>query len=297
MKWMQYKGKPGRWLITVSVLVLLAAVAMTQVHRSSQPAGSRPVETITTAQDADSVEMIGTPVNDDPWEAIENIVNAYYDPAGISYAGSVKVIDDNGDHEKIVEEQAFNYSLLGNDYHYRLGPMELVNRKNFLLLVDHGNKLVTLAPAANQAATNKLFDLRAFKNEMEARKAHAGIRQLGEERILTIDRIGDPDIQGYRIYYSPQTWRVHKMLIGMIRLEPLENEAEHAHTLSTELPGSEQEIDTYTYYLEVNFNTIQPLSMKGKEYKPEENILTRREGKAVLTPAYAGYQFINNLEP
>jgi hypothetical protein len=138
---------------------------------------------------------------------------------------------------------------------------------------------------------------------MEKGKAHALVTRDGDEKILTIDNIGDPDIQGYRIYYSPQTYRIHKMLIGMARLSPLENESDNENEDEEEknktpaTAGNEAEVTTYYYYLEVLFTQVQPLTLKEKDFNPENKFIKVQNGNITLAPALKEYQLLNTIEP
>jgi hypothetical protein len=294
------------WALGIGALVLIYTVAVTQNQKKNAPQKNTPLAIKDSAQqDEDSVEIIGTPTGDDPWKEVTKLVDAYYSKTGMEYKGSIKVIDDNGDKEKVIEEQPFEYTILNNDYYYRLAHMEVVNKKNFLLAVDNDNKTISMAKNAVMHKTNKAFDIRAFKKVMEKGKAHALVTRDGDEKILTIDNIGDPDIQGYRIYYSPQTYRVHKMLIGMVRLSPLEDEneeqdeekANHATAAPEQNAGDEETITNYYYYLEVLFEKVQPLALKEKDFNPENKFLQVQNGSVVLAPAFKEYQLLNTIEP
>lgn len=284
------------WVLGVGALVLIYTVAVTQNQKKHAGKENTPLAVKDAVQQVeDSVEIIGTPTGDDPWKEISKLVNAYYQKGGIEYKGSVRVIDDNGDKEKMLEEQPFEYTILNNDYYYRLAHMEVVNRKNLLMAVDNENKTISIARNVVMRKDKSLFDLRAFKKVMEKGNAHALVTQLGEEKVLTIDNINDPDIQGYRIYYSPKTYRISKMLIGMVRLTALEEE-EDAHE-QTDNAGNSEEIDTYYYYLEVLFTQVQPLTLQENDFNPEQKFIRFDRNSIALTPAFKEYQLLNTIEP
>lgn len=283
------------WLAGITGLVLAGTAALTQIQkaqRNNLPVVHAAQDSI-TIQDEDSVEVIGIPTNDDPWKEVKKLVAAYYNNTGMMYKGTLKVIDDNGETEKVIEQQPFEYSILNNDYHYRLADMEMVSKKNFLLAVDHENKTISVAPKASMHNAGKTFDIRAFKKIMEKGQAQARITQLGGEKILTIDHIADPDIQGYRIYYSPANYRVHKMLIGMARFSPLEEEKEKTDAEEPEEAANETEITEYYYYLEILFTQIEPLGQNEKDFNPERKFIELQNGKFSLTPAFRDYQLLN----
>jgi hypothetical protein len=160
--------------------------------------------------------------------------------------------------------------------------------------------------------TKKIFDISAFKKLMEESKAVAKVTQLGNEKILTIENIQDPQIQGYRIYYDPQTFHISKMLIGMIRLSPLdeamdegieeipadadESKSEENNTNKEEAETDEAEIDTYTYYLEIIYAETSILNVTEKTFNPENKFISINNKKAELTKPYIGYQLIINAK-
>ena len=297
MKLSKHTTKVTGWIAGVIILVLITTVAVTQVRKNSPEKIEAPVEQVNVTSEADIVEIIGTPTNDDPWKEIEKLANAYYDKQGISYRGTIKVIDDNDNTEKVIEEQDFEYSILDKNYHYRLGSMEFVNKKNYLLAVDHTNKIITMSSQVQAGKESKLFDLRTFKNLLTKQKANIRVTQYNDEKIITIDNISDPDIQGYRIYYSPQTYRVHKMLIGMLRLSPLEEEKEVVGQEVQEENASDGSITEYYYYLEVNFTSIKSMGISSKEFNPERKFFELQDGRTVIAPAFKDYQLQNNIEP
>lgn len=292
--------KWSAWIAGVGALVLIYSVAVTQNQKKSKNEKARPVVTVdSTLQIEDSVEIVGTPTGDDPWKEIAKLVNAYYQTGGIEYKGIIKVIDDNSDREKVIEEQPFEYTIINTDYYYRLAHMEVVNKKNMLVAVDNENKTISIAKNVALHTTNRMFDLRAFKKVMEKGKAHALVTQVGNEKVLTIDNINDPDIQGYRIYYSPQTYRVSKMLIGMVRLTPLEdeNEEQSAKVEPAADAGNDEQIDPYYYYLEVLFTQVKPLALQASDFNPEQKFIRYGQDTLGLTPAYKDYQLLNTIEP
>lgn len=283
------------WLPAVLAFILLYSVGNTQYRKAVKAGNEELVKKDIPADDGDSVEVIGTPVNDDPWKEVENLVKAYYSKTGIAYKGTVKVIDDNGDKEKVLEEQPFEYTIVGNNYHYRLANMEVVNKKDLLLAIDHTGKTIAVSrkPALYEKRQNKLFDIKEFKKIMLEQNAHARVTVLGNEKILTIDNIQDPTIQGYRIYYSPQTYRVHKMLIGMLRLSPLDEETSNNEQ---DTGADDYTINEYYYYLEVVFTETEMLNVNEKEFNPENKFIRIDKKNMELMPGFTEYQLQNAAE-
>lgn len=292
--------KLGGWIVGISTLVLICSVAVTQIQKKNKPENKVPPVSIdSTLQDEDSVEIVGTPTGDDPWKEVSKLVYAYYPKGGIEYKGIIKIIDDNGNEEKVIEEHPFEYTILNADYYYRLAQMEVVKKKDLLMAIDNENKTISIARNVVIPKSNKVFDMRAFKKVMEKGKAHALVTSKGDEKILTIDDIDDPDIQGYRIYYSPKTYRIHRMLIGMARLNPLEDENENPKEENEPANNTEKEaeITTYYYYLEISFTQVKPLTLQVKDFNPEYKFMQINRDSTALTPAYKDYQLLNTIEP
>ena len=280
----------------IIVLVLVYTTGITQTQKQATYNNAQELQADTTITGEDSVEVVGIPTDDDPWKELEKIVSAYYAKTGIRYKGTIKAIDDNGEKEKVLEENAFEYTMLGKSFHYKLGNIECVQNEKSILLVDHANKTIAWSPGIvysgnssdgdRQTNVNKLFDIKAFKKTMLDQKANARVTQTDNEKILTIDKITDPSIQGYRLYYSPQTYRIHKMLIGMARLSPLEGTEEE----------TSEGLDEYYYYLDVDFTAIDVLSLNEKQFKPENRFIKITKGKLEPMPAYSEYKILNNGE-
>ena len=287
------------FLIVTGTALYLYAQSVFQFHKPAP-------ESNLNQQATEQVEYAGEPTNDDPWKEIDKLIKVYYDKHGVSFKGKVKLIDDNSDKEKIIEEDQFEYSISGADFYYRLGQIEVVNNHGLALLADHSNKFIT-ASFSNTPATpaKKIFDISEFKKLMEERKADAKVTQLGEEKILTIDNIVDPQIQGYRIYYNPQTYQVSKMLIGMLRLSPLDEDEGGVEDISTspdqnneksnnENSGNADEIETYTYYLEITYDEMKILDLTAVDFTPEKKFIVINKDKIELAQNYKNYQLVVN---
>lgn len=292
-----------KWLLAIVIPALIYSGATTQVTKTNAEQNVAS-DSDSTTQLEDSVEVIGTPTGENPWKEMANLIKEYYNRKGIRYSGTIKVIDDNQPIEKVIEEQPFEYSIINGLYYYRLGPMELVCKKNFLLSVDNDNKTISFSKnVIFHTGGHKVFDVRTLKKLLQKGGAHAQVTQNGDEKILTIDHIADPNIQGYRIYYSPQTYKVHKILIGMLRLNSLDDEAgvdgnQQSTSVQNSVDSTDNLITTYSYYLEVLFSQIQHLSLQENEFNPENKFITAVNDTGVLfTPAYKDYQILNTIEP
>jgi hypothetical protein len=283
-------------IILVTILVLIYTTAVTQTSGLPKQADKK----ITNVEnnDADTTD-IGEPTGDDPWKEMNNLLKAYYVKNGVLYQGTMKLFDGNGDDEKLLEEKKFQYTYFDNEYSYSLAPLEVINKKNYAVIINHDDKVIAVTPKISARKKNKdLFSLADFRKIIEDQKANIKVTLLGNEKILTIDNIQDPEIQGYRIYYSPETYKISKMLIGMIRLSPLDDESITKQENTDESNNSESktgdEIDGYTYYLEINYSVIKPLSLFPGMFNPE-NEFVKIEGKKIeLTSKYKEYQLFNS---
>lgn len=286
-------------LLPLSVLICVSAV--TQIfNRSAHTA--RPVPSAGN-NDKDTTG-IGEPTGDDPWKELDKLVKAYYIKDGVFYQGTIKLFDDNGDAEKLLEEKKFQYTYFNNEYSYSLGPLEVINKKDYAVIVNHEDKMISVSPKITASVRKKdLLSITDLKNIIEQQNANVTVTRLGDEKILTIDSIQDADIQGYRIYYSPETYMISKIIVGMVRLYSLDDESAGEEKkdapVVTETNTEEEadgEIEGYYYYLEINYSVIKPLSLQEGEFNPEKKFI-RIEGKKLeLAPEFAGYQLFNTDE-
>ncbi|HEY0068137.1 MAG TPA: hypothetical protein VGB46_12260 [Flavisolibacter sp.] len=279
-----------KYILVVCTVLLLSVVtlAITGIAGTGE-------QTPGTAQSAGEAPDGETATGDDPWKEVKQIVNNYYNPGGIAYKGKMKLIDDNGEAEKVIEEMDFEYTLLGEEYHFRMGTMEVVRKDDRMLAVDHASKTVAVSRQQGGQAPAQLFDMEQFKKILEEKKASAKVSLLNGQKIVTIDEIQDPSIQGYRIYYDPATYRIARIEIGMLRYSPLEEPEEtgEKETGDQKPSETEDEIPTYTYYLEVNYTEVKILELKKKEFRPESKFIQAGSTEPELTPTYRDYNLIS----
>jgi hypothetical protein len=256
----------------------------------------------------DQGEDIGQLTNDDPWNEMDKIVAANSSAEGIFFKGIVKLVDDNGDKEKILEEQNFEYSFVGRNMYQKLGNMEFINKPELLLVADHSNKIIAVASGQQENKTTRFFDIKEFKKVMEKTKAEAKVTQTGDQKLLSIENIDDAQIQGYRIYYNPSTYAINKILIGMLRLSPLDNEQEgiqdaipNSEKKENEDTGAENndEVEAFTYYLEIIYSEMKVMGIKEGSFHPENKFITRTKDKSGnyrvgLNAAFKNYHLMNN---
>lgn len=283
-----------------ALLVLLTIIAITQI------AGKETV--VKEKEEQELVKDDEQPTHDNPWAEMEKLMAAYDSKEGITYTGLIKLIDANEEKDKVLEETPFEFTLLDNEYHYKLSNVEMVNKKNFVLLVEHTTKSIALTPKSATSTPEVLFNREAFKKLLLERKAQAKVSATKSEKIITIDSIQDPQIQGYRIYYSPETYRIHKIEIGMLRFSPLQvgdadsdgeaetlEESESTGTAAPDesAPEEEEGLDTYVYFLEIIYTDARTLTLSKEEFHPEKKFIQTVNHTIQLTPAYQEYTLVN----
>jgi hypothetical protein len=283
-------------------LLLIVITALTQTIPPKVPRG-----TGSAGNKIDGDTAIEVSTNDDPWKEMDKIIAANNNSQGVSLSGTIKLIDDNGDKEKVLEEQSFEYSFLGVNIYQKIGSMEFISKPDLLLVADHDNKLIAVSNSGTgEDKANNLFDIKGFKKMMEERKASAKVTESGEQKLLTIENIQDPQIQGYRIYYDPETYKINKILIGMLRLSSLSDDESSIE----EIPGSpdhkvgnneeetgstnDNEIEAYTYYLEIIYSEMKILGIKEDSFHPENKFIIKTKNKIELTTAFSKYHLVNN---
>ncbi len=285
------KKYSSSFLLTL-VFLGIAIIAITQSYKEKQP--ERIEQKV-----PDAPNDLETATNEDPWLEVEKVVNAYYKKGGITYEGRIKVIDDNQEKEVVLEETDFQYTVYNNDFHYRLGDLEMISNADLLMAIDHTGKNISLSTQNKKPGNSQLFNLKDFKQTMLDKGASARVSKSEEKKILTFDNIQDPTIQGYRIYYEPGTYQISKIELGMLRLTPLEtNEEEQINSNEEEesnLHGKENneedatEINGFTYSIEVVYSSIKQLGLA--DFEPEKKFINRQNNTIQLTTAFKEYSF------
>lgn len=262
---------------------------------------------VVATTDEDKADDPGIPTGDDPWKEMDQLVKIYYNnDKGVTCTGTVNLIDDNNDQEKILERHPFSYSFFNGDMYYTLDSMEFITQQGYVLVADHRGKLISFSKGKQQLSPSGLFDIDQFKKLMQEQHVHAVVTQSGNEKILTVDSIQDQQIQGYRIYYNPQTYQVSKMLIGMLRFSPLDEEEDRVSpdpvaekNMQKEETGTEDEqpaIETFSYYLEISYRDSHPVSLQNGRFNPLQKFLKIDKGQVSLQTDYSSYQFLNTNE-
>lgn len=296
-------GKRGLKFLVLAFLVAGSSLVLIYAQKGFfRDRSIQKNESSETIESQSETEEIGVVTGDDPWVEMEQLVGMYYPKGGATFKGTIKLIDDNGAQEKVLEKHDFQYSSFGPSSSYSIAGLEVVQKPNLTVIADTRNQIITVSLSNSSVIQSQgLFDINLFRKTMEERSAEAVVTTLGAEKILTIDNIQDPQIQGYRIYYDTATMKINKMLIGMIRLSPLE-ETSGEKDLMPELKSSENEsefdatheLNTYTYYMEISYSEIKMLSLTADQFKPENKFISITKSNISLNPAYSGYQLIIN---
>lgn len=280
----------SKW-IRITLLSLLGITALLVIGYARGLVFNHGSDKAVTVNEAiEEEENIGEPTGDNAWNEMEKLVAAYYTPGGMQYKGVLRLIDDNGAKEKILETHPFEYNFFNDEIWYMVDSMEVINQKKYVLLVDHRNKIITMAEGTDQPGVQQPFDLTTFKQLITDKRVHAAVTELNGQKMLTIDSIPDTQVQGYRIYYNPDTYVINKMLIGMMRFTPLD---EQTQAVKNE-DADDESIQAYTYYLEINYEKANKLPA-GK-FNPSAKYLRIADNKLTVQPAYENYEFVNTSD-
>jgi hypothetical protein len=278
------------------LLVLFASYAIARIatHRPLDNNESKLAMISDVDKEIDSEE--------DPWSEIEHLVSSYYHEGGVHYKGAMKLVDGNREDERIMEELKFDFTVVDNQFYCILGNFEYIQKDDLVLVVDHSLKEIAIANQPLQRNHQQFFfDPLEFKNILSQKGAIAKVSKSGADRVLTVDSIQDQSVQGYRIYYSPDTYRIKKIEIGMTKYSSLEGEqgsSDQAMNMDLENSGQVEDdtIKIYTYFLEISYAEAELLSLKKGEFAPEAKFIIRDDKTIQLVPAYKDYSLSNPVE-
>jgi hypothetical protein len=289
-------------IIIISSIILLLTAGAAAIGNKWFETGKKPgagktekYETINVMDESG----IGEPTGDDPWMEMQKLVEAYYGGEQlITYHGRMRLIDDNHDKQKLLEELSFEYSSYGEEYYYRMEQLECVKKRDFIMMADHDNRSVSISYVSlAKDKNNGILSMEDLKKMLQERSKEIKITQSGDTKILTVNDIQDPSIQGYQVFYDPVTYQVKKMVLGMIRLNPLDendrvalNETEKT---SPDKDSEEMEIEAYAYRLEILYDKIEKTRISEQEFRPEQKFIRFNNNKPELQPAFSDYRLLN----
>jgi len=243
---------------------------------------------------------IGLLTGEDPFVEIQMLMDAYYGNGKlVMYTGTMRLLDDNEETQRLLEEHRFEYSVCGRSFYYKLGQMECISKEKLLIMIDHTEKAISFSQNfPSSGKTGDLIDMELFKKLMSENKADVKVSQLGDEKILTVNNISDPSIHGYQVFYDPENYQIRKILIGMIRLSPLEDGEGDALALNEEDrdsntgTGDESAVEGYSYILEIIYEKTIRSEVSVKEFSPERKFIKLSAGKVEASEAYKNYEIV-----
>ncbi|HEV7782328.1 MAG TPA: hypothetical protein VGO58_13735 [Chitinophagaceae bacterium] len=285
-------------VVTISVVLIVVAATAGVTNGwagwKKNAKAEKEEETLSTVMDETN---IGIATNDDPWKEMEKLVEGYYGgEQQVFYSGTMKLFDDNEEKQKVLEEHAFDYSFFRGQYYYKLGEIECVAKDGFILMVNHGDRTMSLAPVLQSTAKQEsILDMKKFREMMEAGKATAKVTQNGADKIITVNNVQDPAVQGYQVFYDPASYRIRKIVIGMIRFEPLDAVTENANAASVkeETELDEMEIAGYSYVLEILYEKTSLIPTGKNDFNPENKFIRIDGDHYRPVEAYKNYQLAN----
>ena len=277
-------------IIAIAVVVIMGTIAFMYAQDKFNTSKTENGEAVAQESEDSIAEDIGEKTGDDPIVEIEKLVGAYYSASGSRFSGEIRLTDASGEKEKMIEKQNFEYEVTGgNDYYYAIGDVAVVNNKGLLLMVDKQQKIISVANEADgKKGKVQLFDIRKFKKMTEQSKADLYVTKSGETKMLTVENILDPQIQGYRIYYDPVSYEIKKVLIGMLRTNAV-NPEDYASENTT---GEQEVADVYTYYMEIQYKNKGILNVKGDAFRPEERFIKIKNDEIGLAAGYKDYELV-----
>lgn len=207
-----------------------------------------------------------------------------------SLQGVIRLIDDNGETEKELEKTAFTWLFTSDHFAYTIDSITVIQEPGISLMINHSLKnmyLSSVAPASEN------YTIQSVLKTLQEEHAHVQVSTDGQYKMLTIDSLLRPDIQGYKIFVDPDSYEIRKVLIGMVRLNSLVD-APKISANNADNPG----LNTYTYYLEISYTEKKFIDM-GAIPAINNFILwsNRKDFEGKLQPAYHDYELINDLLP
>lgn len=288
------------YLLAAAVVASALIISYSQNVNQHKKAVAIPVADTTVNE-----ENIGTVTGDDPWMELDKLVKTYYNENGMINKGKIRVIDGNGNEDKVLEEYSFEYTFAGdNDYYYTIGSLEVVSKKNFLLIADHPGKRIAITHHPGAQEKKSLFSIADFRDLVTRQQGHIQVTRLENQKMITIDDLKDPRIQGYRLYYDPNTYRLRKILVGMERLSALTDDTNEGSLTTSEknINGNKDVstdstatgIEPYVYYIEMNYSQVEALHINKEEFHPELKFIKGNKGHEELMPDYRTYELLND---
>jgi hypothetical protein len=277
-------------LIIIIAVIGISIGSWALSHKDPKRATSNDKHATSISDDDDE-----KPLADNPWEQLQKIREQYLPAKGVTYTGTIILKDLNGEMDKEIERLPFSSTIVGKDFDYSIGPQHIISKKNIILVVDDEGKSVIVNHNSNNNPANSIFSIEQFKTLLEGKKGEAIVSSSKAEKVISIDRFEDPAIQGYKIYYDSSSYAIHKIEIAMLRYSPLEND--HQKDPGDASNGkSRSGLQTYTYFIELNFLTRDLLNINREDFNPQNRYIHLSGAKIDLSPAYHDYNLAGNGE-
>jgi hypothetical protein len=277
---------------SVAVLLLAAAVAFTQGWFPGKHTNEEAAVTMDGVMDETET---GIALDDDPWQEMEKLVNAYYANGKdqVQYSGKMILTDDSDEEGKVLEEQAFDYAFCKGDYYYKIGLYECVGKEKFILMADHQFKNISISEVSPGSGTpEQALDMAGYSKLLQQQNAVVKLVQTASGRVLTIDKIQDASIQGFSIYYDPATYRVQKIVVGMLRFNPVQETTDEENADTNEEEKEEDSLQGYLYKLTISYDRINVIA-GSTPFRPENKFIRIVNDKMELAPEYREYELMN----
>jgi hypothetical protein len=288
-------------LITAMILlvVLAGTAAITGVWKN---AATNNGEIAADAVTDKVMDEAGKPTGDDPWNEMKKLVDNYYGGGQqVTFTGKMKLFDDNEDESTLIEERSFSYSMCAGQFYYMLGSIECVKQRNFIMLVNHDDKSIAVSAIIPGSGKDKgMMDFEKFKDIMSNTNVDAEVTQTGTEKVITVNNLPDPTIQGYQVFYDPITYKVHKIIVGMIRLTPLDQLEGGLQSELGTVPeeglndgDDESTVKGYSYKLEIIYETNEVTRGNESTFHPEKKFIIITGNHIDPTEAFKNYQLVD----
>lgn len=210
----------------------------------------------------------------DAWKEARALFARYDGHEPLSFKATISMFPAARPQE-ITDRQQATYSLQQQEYHCRIGTIELVRNKQYWLTIDHADKTMLLAGThTKQAQAATAFDLATLLERLQQDKVSLALSTRGNQKVLQITGMPDPRMVKYEFVYDPQSFLIKQMTMELEQ--------------GAGKNGPERVKMQMDYYQYATGKT-NPDTFSEKKY-----VLVNGK-KATLQTAYASYQLINQL--
>jgi hypothetical protein len=289
------KKRPSIVISITTILSMVYIIGVTQTSTLFRENKNEPV----TAE-----ETAGNLLNEDPWTEINKIADKYINNNQLSISGNIKLYEY--ETSKIIEEQKFSYVRSGDNMAYSIGSVEMAADKEYSVVVDNTQKIMAITKLENNPLAEKAFDIEKLKKLMSEQKASAKVLQNKDQNIIVVDNINYDDIASYKLYYSPKSYQVIKIVLVMS--SPFQLDDNDKPTVSNDINKSDKQntdtgIDTSAVdqllIPGVNLYTVEINYANEKVYQENTDHVKRyvvfRNKNIYTTEQYKNYELLNQI--